>query len=108
MNSLEEKYNVLMQFNTQTYTSEAYLKEVLSTINLIITCDSSFIKDLLKREVKEKFSDSFPVWLELLLFKIYVLQNPNDKEMYELGLSEIYRQSAEDINVIEKALTPNS
>ena len=103
--TLEKMYNNLLEIN-KNYSSKEYVIAMNDVIIYVtLSCDSISIKNLLVKEVKNKFSSDFPVWLELLLFKIYVLKNPKDKEMYDLGVNELWRHSAEsDISVIESSL----
>lgn len=110
MDLLKEKYNELLNLNPNEVSfDKKYSQAIQSLIEHIVMCDSISIKSLLIEEIKINWNSYFPVWLELLLFKIYIQKNPNDREMFDFGVSEYWRHLAySDINVIIESLTPNA
>ncbi len=109
-NILRELYHELTNISIED--EKSYYREYCKLMDRIIECavisDSILIKELLIEEVKNKDNFNFPTWLFLVLLKIYVLQNPNDIEMYELAILKFSMHLAiEDTAEVKTLLTVN-
>ena len=86
-NRLKEIYNELDQL---ALIDEKYYKKynnlMVNIIEYVSICDSSIIKEFLIENFKNKHNEYFPIWLMFLLFKVYMLKNPNDNEIMDIAI----------------------